>query len=142
MNSELGGEKFDGVEWCVEFVCQHFKDGWYGLCIDVMSMFHSTKKEYISVRENTDRDLSERNRYAGKVLWAALRTHQYMKGLMSMAFSQSVDYQESVMLHVVENCMSLSKYDALKDRAADYDSRLNRLKQLAKIKNGRKKEGE
>ena len=97
---------------------------------------HLKKLRAVAARAATptvDMALEERNRYAGKVLWAALLTHQYMGTLMAQTMSQSVHYQETVMLHVVENFMSLSKYDALKEKTVEYDRRLNRLEQLAKV---------
>ena len=82
-----------------------------------------------------------RSVYCARVLWAALRTHQFMEGVMGQTAFQTSKYQETVMLHVVENFMSLSRFDTLKTKAQDYDNRLNRLEQHCKLpKSGKGKE--
>ena len=71
--------------------------------------------------------------YCGRLLWATLRTHNFMEGITGRTVYQSSEYQETVMLHVVENFMSLSRFDNLKSKTQDYDNRLNRLEQHCKL---------
>ena len=67
-------------------------------------------------------------------MWAALRTHKYMDAMMAQTIYQTKHYQETVMRHVVENFMSLSRYDSLRDKSNYYDNRFNKLEQHCKIK--------
>ena len=55
---------------------------------------------------------------------------------------QTAEYQETVMMHVVENFMSLARFDSLKSKTQDYDNMLNRLEQHCKLssKTGKTKE--
>ena len=77
---------------------------------------------------------SERVMYAGKLMWAALRTHQFMDAVLTKTIYQMDAYQDTIMEHVVENLMSLSHFDGMKDKALDQDNRLNRLELHCKVK--------
>ena len=81
----------------------------------------------------TNMDLKKRIAYTGKLLWASLRTHAFLSEVVRKTVFQTEAYQSTVMQHVVENFMSLSRFDNLKAKTQDYDNRLNRLEQHCKL---------
>lgn len=78
-------------------------------------------------------ELPQRLAYCGKLLWASLRMHAFMAEAARETVYQTKAYQTTVMQHVVENLLSLCRFDNLKTKTQDYENRLNRLEQHCKI---------
>ena len=56
-----------------------------------------------------------------------------MNTVISKTVYQTEEYNTTVMEHVVENVMSLSRFDGIKSKNQDHDNRLNRLEQHCKL---------